>query len=307
MSTSKIKTLRQQTGAGILDCKKALEETGGDIAKAVAILREKGLAAAAKKAGRKTAEGLVDAYINDEGRTGVLLEVNCETDFVAKTEEFHAFVHSLAQHIVKSSPANVSALEQQPLASNPAVTVGEFLKENIAKFGENISIHRFERIDHNENGMIESYIHGHGKIGVLVAINSETAIADGDFPAFCHDLAMHVAAANPLCVAKADLDAAIVEQERNILLKQAINDGKPPEIAEKVVRGRLAKFIREVCLLEQPFVKDQDLSVGELLKQKSEQYGQSITLSRFVRFERGQGLEKKEEDFAAEVVKLQQS
>lgn len=212
-SAEMIKELRAQTGAGFLDCKKALAETGDNLEKAVDFLREKGLAAAAKKSGRVTAEGVVGSYVHGNGKIGVLVEINCETDFVAKT---------------------------------------------------------------------------------------------ADFQALAHDICLHVAAANPKYVRKEDVEPQVLEKEKEILVKQAINEGKKPEIAEKMVSGRLGKFVTEICLLEQPFVKDPNITVGQLLQQKISQFGENISLRRFVRFERGEGLEKREDDFAAEVAKMQQ-
>jgi elongation factor Ts len=212
-SADKVKELRAMTGAGFLDCKKTLEEAGGDLEKAADLLREKGLAAASKKSGRITADGVVDSYIHGNGKIGVLVEINCETDFVAKTEEFKALVH---------------------------------------------------------------------------------------------DIAMHIAASSPRYVSKEEVEPSVLEKEKQILINQAINEGKKPEIAEKVVAGRLEKFIQEICLLEQPFVKDQDITVGQLVKEKIAKFGENISVRRFVRFEMGEGLQKREDDFASEVAKLQQ-
>lgn len=309
MSANKIKELRQLTGAGFLDCKKVLEQTNGDIDKAVEILREKGLAAAAKKAGRQTAEGIVEAYLSDNGQAGVLVEINCETDFVAKTDNFRSFVQEIAAHICQARPSDLAELEKQPFSPANSIAVGELVKEKIAQFGENISIRRFALINREQTGTIDAYIHGMGKIGVLVEVGCETeSVADSaDFQSLAHDIAMHIAAANPICIAEDDMDPKLVDSERKILLNQAINEGKPREIAEKVVAGRLAKYIKEVCLLEQPFVKEPEISVGQLLAQKGSQFGAAISIRRFVRYERGQGLEKKEDNFAAEVAKLQQN
>ncbi len=308
MSAEKIKELRRITGAGFLDCKKVLEETGGDVEKAVNILREKGLAAAAKKAGRQTAEGVVTALITDDGTAAVLVEVNCETDFVAKTDDFQAFAQDIARHIAENKPADVDQLLQQQFASDQG-TMAEALKSKIAQFGENMSIRRFAHFHPGETSVVDQYIHGGGKIGVLVELDCETAelAAGGQVEELAHDLAMHIAASNPVCLSREDMTEETVAREKEVLYNQAVNEGKKPEIAQQVVKGRLEKYFRESCLLEQPFVRDVDVTVKELLAARGKELGGSIKIGFFVRFERGEGIEREEADFAAEVAKLQKN
>ncbi len=306
MSAEKIKELRRLTGAGFLDCKKVLEETGGDLDKAVNILREKGLAAAAKKAGRQTAEGVVTAHISDDGSTAVLVEVNCETDFVAKTDEFQSFAQDIAKHIAEHNPTDLDSLLKQDFAFGEGTTT-EALKNKIAQFGENMSIRRFSRFEPGNTSVLDAYIHGGGKIGVLAELDCESAqlAADSRVKELAHDLAMHIAASSPVCHAREDLAEEAVANEKEVLYNQAINEGKKPEIAQQVVKGRLDKFFRQSCLLEQAFVRDADVTIEELLSNKSKELGGKIKVGFFVRYERGEGIEKAEDDFAAEVAKLQ--
>jgi len=281
-----VMNLREMTGAGMMDCKKALTSCDGDVEKAKDFLREKGLAAAAKKAGRIAAEGIVDSYICDCG-VGVLVEVNCETDFVAKTDDFKAFVATIAKQICKNDPADVDALLAQPSLDDPSMTVSDLLNNAVAKIGEKISIRRFTRYA----GTVDSYIHLGGKIGVLIEVEG-----DAD-KAVLHDVAMQIAAAKPTCICKEDVPQEELEHEKEILRAQAKNEPKPkPDaIIEKMVNGRIEKYYKEVCLLEQPFVKDGDKTVGQLI-------GDSFKVVRFVRYEMGEGLEKRQDNFAEEVM-----
>ena len=288
MFTAKdVMALRERTGAGMMDCKKALTECNGDAEKAIDFLREKGLAAAAKKAGRIAAEGIVGSYMTDDRKVGVIVEVNCETDFVAKTDDFKAFVATIAKQIAVKNPATVEELMEQTLVDDPAKTVNMLLNEAVAKIGEKISIRRFQRAE----GVVDTYVHLGGKIGVLVDVEGE-AVAEK-----LHDVAMQIAAAKPNCNSRDDVNQADVEKEKEILRAQALNEPKPkPEaIIEKMVNGRIEKYYKEVCLMEQPFVKDQDQSVGQMV-------GGAFKVLSFTRFEMGEGLQKREDNFAEEVM-----
>ncbi len=288
MFTAKdVMALRERTGAGMMDCKKALTECNGDAEKAIDFLREKGLAAAAKKAGRIAAEGIVGSYMTDDRKVGVIVEVNCETDFVAKTDDFKAFVATIAKQIAVKNPATAEELMEQTLVDDPAKTVNMLLNEAVAKIGEKISIRRFQRAE----GVVDTYVHLGGKIGVLVDVEGE-AVAEK-----LHDVAMQIAAAKPNCISRDDVNQADVEKEKEILRAQALNEPKPkPEaIIEKMVNGRIEKYYKEVCLMEQPFVKDQDQSVGQMV-------GGAFKVLSFTRFEMGEGLQKREDNFAEEVM-----
>ena len=294
-----VKTLREMTGCGMMDCKKALTETDGDMDKAVEFLREKGLATAAKKAGRIAAEGIVKAYI--DGNVGVLVEVNSETDFVAKNEEFQEFVLDVAKTIAKEAPADVDALKACVCGDS---TIGDMLTAKIAKIGENLNIRRFVRVE--TAGVVTDYIHAAGKIGVLV----EADAADTPEVKEClRNVAMQIAALNPKYLSSDDVPEDYKEHEKEILMAQAKNDpknaSKPDNIIEKMITGRLAKELKEVCLLEQEYVKAENKeSVGKYIEQVSKNTGSAITLKSFARFETGEGLEKREDDFAAEVASM---
>ena len=288
ITASQVKELREKTGAGMMDCKKVLTETDGDFEKAIELLRERGIAKAAKKSDRIAAEGLVTAFVTDDGKIGAVAEVNAETDFVAKNEEFRSFVADVAKQVALKAPATVEELLNQPSIAEEGKTVGEVLTGKIATIGENMSIRRFERFA-TEN-MVESYIHGDGKIAVLVEMeNATTELAK--------DVCMQIAAARPEYLDRESVPAERVDKEMEILKAQAMNEGKPAEIAEKVVMGRIGKFYGEICLVEQDFVKDPDIKVGKLVESKG------AKIVRFARFEKGEGLEKREENFAEEVAK----
>ncbi len=294
ITASQVKELRTRTGAGMMDCKKALQETGGDMDKAVDFLREKGLAAAAKKAGRIAAEGAVVAAQGDDG-TGCIVEVNSETDFVAKNDLFRTFAQSVAEHILTHDPADVEALLAQSMKDGK--TLADHVKEQIATIGENLAIRRFARFG-GDGKVAATYIHMQGKIGVLVEMEGAGAAQAAEVG---RDIAMHIAASKPLALQRADMDEAEVAHERQIYAAQAKESGKPEKVIDKIVTGRLEKFFAANCLLEQPFVKDTDVTVAQLLANKAKELGGPITLTRFVRFELGEGLEKRNEDFAAEV------
>ena len=283
-----VKELREKTGAGMMDCKKVLTETDGDMEKAIELLRERGIAKAAKKSGRVAAEGLVEAYISEDGKVGAAVEVNSETDFVAKNEEFKIFVADVAKQIAVKNPTTVEELLAQESTAVAGKTVQEVLIDKIATIGENMSVRRFVRFE-TADGMVEKYIHGEGKIAVLV----NTKNADKEL---AKDVCMQIAAARPEFVDRNSVPAERVEKEMEILKAQAMNEGKPAEIAEKMVQGRIGKFYGEICLVEQPFVKNPDEKVSKLLEAK----GASVV--EFARFEKGEGIEKKEENFAEEVM-----
>ncbi len=288
VTASLVKELREKTGAGMMDCKKVLTETDGDMEKAAELLRERGIAKAAKKSSRIAAEGLVVAYVSEDGKTGAVVEVNAETDFVAKNEEFKTFANDVAIQVVKENPANVEELLAQKWVKDSSKTVSDILTDKIATIGENMSIRRFVRF--TSNGLVEKYIHGEGKIGVLVSMeggNSELA----------KDICMQIAAARPEYLDRNSVPQERVAKEMEILKAQAMNEGKPAEIAEKMVQGRIGKFYGEICLVDQAFVKDPNIKVSDLLSSK----GAKVT--EFARIERGEGLEKREENFAEEVAK----
>ncbi|KEI01422.1 elongation factor Ts [Clostridium botulinum] len=299
MITAKmVKELRETTGAGMMDCKKALTETAGDMEKAIEFLREKGLAAAAKKAGRVAAEGIVTTYISEDNKTAVVLEINCETDFVAVNESFVEFTNTLAKQIAESNVSDVEALLEEKYVADTNVTVKEALTVLIAKIGENMNIRRFEKLA-VESGAINGYVHGDGKIGVLVQLDCEKQ-SDVLMP-LAKDIAMQVAAVNPLFLDETSVDQTVLEKEREIYRVQALNEGKPEKIVDKMVEGRVKKYLKEVCLVDQVWVKNSDYTIKQLVAEKSKEVGATITLSKFVRFERGEGIEKKEENFAEEV------
>lgn len=293
-----VKDLRERTGCGMMDCKKALTDADGDMDKAIEILREKGLAAAAKKAGRIAAEGLVVSVVDSAKKVGVVLEVNAETDFVAKNEKFVAFVNDVAKTIIENNPADLAELENMTMVGS-TMTVAEELRDKILTIGENMKIRRFERLE----GDLVAYVHGGGRIGVMVKFDTDVADKEG-FEEYAKDVAMQIAAAVPQYLNKADVPAEVVEKEKEILTAQAINEGKPANIAEKMVMGRIAKFYKEVCLEEQAFIKDGDISVGKYTANTAKALGGNIAMVSFVRYEKGEGLEKREDNFADEVASM---
>ena len=289
ITANQVKELRERTGAGMMDCKKVLTETNGDEEKAIELLRERGLSKAAKKSGRIAAEGLAASYISEDKKVGVVVEVNAETDFVAKNEEFRSFVADVAKQIAVKAPATVEELLAEESMVEAGKTISEVLTSKIATIGENMSIRRFERFE-TKTGMIKDYIHGDGKIAVLVEMeNASEELAK--------DVCMQIAAARPEYLNRESVPAERVEKEMEILKAQAMNEGKPAEIAEKMVQGRIGKFYGEICLIEQPFVKDPDQKVGKMVEDKG------AKIVRFARLEKGEGLEKREENFAEEVAK----
>ncbi|WP_252247144.1 translation elongation factor Ts [Clostridium sp. ZBS4] len=298
ISAKSVKELRERTGAGMMDCKKALTETDGDIEKAVEVLREKGLAAAAKKSGRVAAEGLVKTYISEDKKSGAIVELNCETDFVAANEDFIAFADTLAKIATSTSATTVEELVNEKFDSE--ATIQEALTGLIARLGENMTVRRFVKFA-VDNGVVKSYIHGGGRIGVLVEV-----ACDVESPAVeevAKELCMQIAAANPLFLSKEEVDQDSIEKEKEIYRVQALNEGKPEKIVEKMVMGRIQKYYKEVCLLEQLWVKDGDKTITKFIDEKAKEAGSAIKVNRFVRFERGEGIEKVEENFAEEVAK----
>ena len=288
ITASQVMELRNKTGAGMMECKKVLTETDGDEAKAIELLKERGILKAAKKSDRIAAEGLVEVYISDDKKVGAIVEVNSETDFVSKNDEFKTFVESVAKQVAVNNPTDVESLLAEKSMLDDSKTVNEVLTEKIAKIGENMSIRRFERYE--TNGMLVSYIHGGGKIGVMSDI-------EGAEEELGKDICMQIAASKPEFVNESDVPEDRLNKEKEILKAQVINEGRPENIAERIVEGRLGKFYEEICLVDQAFVKDPNQKVKDLLKSKN------ATVSRFVRFERGEGIEKKEENYAEEVAK----
>src|SRR5690625_1961966 len=282
-----VKELREQTGAGMMDCKKALTETNGNMEDAIDYLRKSGAAQAAKKAGRIAAEG--STYIEVSGNEAVLLEVNCETDFVTKNATFQSLLKDLGKHIIANKPEHLEeALNQTMEGKN--VTVEEHINEIVATIGEKISLRRFALLTKTDNDAFGAYLHMGGTIGAL------TLLTDTTNEEIAKDVAMHVAAANPSYISREDVQEDEVNREREILKEQALNEGKPEHIVEKMVEGRLGKFFEEICLLEQNFIKDPDMKVNKLLKDNG------ATIKQFVRYEVGEGMEKREENFADEVM-----
>lgn len=303
VTASMVKELREMTGAGMMDCKKALSATDGDFDKAIEFLREKGLATAEKKAGRIAAEGLVATTIKDGDQVAAIVEVNAETDFVAKNEVFRTFVKEVVEQAADTDAADIDAFKAEKWALDTSMTVDEKLAAMIAKIGENMNIRRFEKIV-SEDGIVVSYIHAAGKIGVLVEAKTESN--DERVKEALKNVAMQVAALNPKYVSTDDVPEEYKEHEKEILIAQAKNDpknaNKPENIIEKMITGRLAKELKEICLLEQEYVKAENKeTVAKYLEMVSKEVGTPVEIKRFVRFETGEGLEKKNEDFAAEV------
>lgn len=291
--------LRERTGSGMMDCKKALTQTDGDIEKAIEVLREKGLAAAAKKAGRIAAEGLVSTYIVEDNNVGAIVEFNCETDFVAQNSDFILISNALAKQVALTNVNTVEELLAAKYIENNEVTVQEAITALIAKLGENMSVRRFNKITAN-NGIVYGYIHGGGRIGVIVSVEGGTS---EDVKEVAKQLSLQIAAANPLFLTKEDVDNESLEKEKEIYRQQALNEGKPENIVEKMVVGRIQKYYKEVCLIEQLWIRDQDLTIRKYIENKSKELGVQLKIDKFVRFEKGEGIEKKEENFADEVMK----
>ncbi len=290
-----VKALREKTGCGMMDCKKALTQADGDMDKAIDFLRE---AKQAKKASRIAAEGVAYAVTNDDHSVGVVIEVNAETDFVAKNDSFMDFVKACAATVMAQNPADVEALLALK-AEGSDQTVAEMLQEKVLTIGENIQIRRFERME----GTCVAYVHAGGKIGVLVNFDTDLA-AKPEFIAYGKDVAMQIAALNTAYLTKDDVPAEVIEHEKEVMRQQVINEGKPAAIADKIVMGKINKYYKENCLVDQEFVKDNKLTVSQYTKNTAKELGGSIEIKKFVRFEKGEGIEKRQDDFAAEVASM---
>ncbi len=291
--------LRAKTGAGMMDCKKALSEAGGDMEQAIDLLRKKGLSAAAKKSGRVAAEGMIAAAGSD--KVGALVEVNSETDFVAKNLAFQAFANGVVEVVLNQNPADVEALKGLDFPGSGR-NVGDELTHQIATIGENMNIRRCLRLE-SKSGVVASYIHGAGKIGVLVQLDADKA-DDPKVAETARMLAMHVAAANPQYLKRSEVPADVLAREKDIMRAKAIESGKPENIVDKIIEGQINKFYGETCLLEQVYVIDTDQKVGKVVEALAKEVGGQVALAAFARFQLGEGIEKKEDDFAAEVASM---
>jgi len=299
-----VKELRDMTGAGMMDCKKALNETDGDMDKAIVFLREKGLAAAEKKAGRIAAEGICDTYISEDGKVASMVEVNSETDFVAKNDTFKTYVAQVVAQAATTKAADVDAFLAEAWALDTTKTVKEELSSQIAVIGENMNIRRFVQFT-TDKGFFESYIHGGGRIGILVEF--ESSVYSAETRECAKNVAMQIAAMNPKYVQQSDISEDYIANEKEILKAQAANDpsvaGKPENIIDKMLIGRLNKQLKEICLVDQIYVKDSELTIQKYIEKVAKETNSNLKVVNFVRFETGEGLEKKSEDFAAEVAK----
>jgi elongation factor Ts len=304
-----VKKLRERTGAGIMDCKRALVAANGDLGEAEIILRKQGIAAASRKESRSTKQGLIGSFISPDAKLGALVEVNCESDFVARTEDFQALTADIAAHVAETKPKVVrldevteaeranfrehEALYQQKFARDHNTTVDELVKTKIAKLGENITISRFVVFEVNGKGVIGNYIHTGGQIGVLLEVNtaSDEVTQKPEFRTLVRDIAMQIAAAAPQCVGKEDVAKDVLEKERDIQRERGRGEGKPEKMLEKIVEGRMSKFYEEICLLEQPFIRENTITVGDLIRTAAAKLGGSITVARFVRYKVGDAMD----------------
>ena len=306
VTAAMVKELREMTGAGMMDCKKALAATDGDMDKAVEFLREKGLAGAEKKAGRIAAEGIVATALTEDEKKAVVVEVNAETDFVAKNAKFQAYVAQVAAQALTTTAADMDAFMEEKWAADESLTVKEALSSQISIIGENMNIRRFKQVV-EENGVVVSYIHAGGRIGVLVDV--ETSVVNDAVKEMGKNIAMQIAALNPKYTSRDEVSADFIEHEKSILMAQIQNDpkeaSKPEKVIQGMIQGRINKEMKEICLLDQTYVKAEDgkQSVAQYVAQVAKETGASITVKGFVRFETGEGLEKKEENFAEEVAK----
>ena len=306
VTAAMVKELREMTGAGMMDCKKALAATDGDMDKAVEFLREKGLAGAEKKAGRIAAEGIVATALTEDEKKAVVVEVNAETDFVAKNAKFQAYVAQVAAQALTTAAADMDAFMEEKWAADESLTVKEALSSQISIIGENMNIRRFKQVV-EENGVVVSYIHAGGRIGVLVDV--ETSVVNDAVKEMGKNIAMQIAALNPKYTSRDEVSADFIEHEKSILMAQIQNDpkeaSKPEKVIQGMIQGRINKELKEICLLDQTYVKAEDgkQSVAQYVAQVAKETGASITVKGFVRFETGEGLEKKEENFAEEVAK----
>ena len=302
VTASMVKELRDMTGCGMMECKKALVETDGDMNKAVDYLRERGLAKAEKKAGRIAAEGIVAAYEAEDG-TYVLAEINSETDFAAKSDAFQVFAQDVMKQIAANKPADVATLLAQPCMNDASMTIEEYTKQIIAKLSENLSIRRFAIVEKKADSITTSYIHMGGKIGVLVELGCEGNVNEEEAKAAAKNIAMQVAAANPKFLDRSAISAEFIEHEKAIQRAAALAEGKPEKIVDKMVDGRIEKYMKEICLVDQAYIIDPDMNVTQYLNSVGKAMGATVTIRSFVRFEKGEGIEKKEDNFAEEVAK----
>lgn len=303
ISAKDVAALKERTGVGIMDCKKALMETNGDVEAAIVILREKGLATQAKKAGRVAAEGIVTAVVDTDKKVGVVLEVNSETDFVAKNDDFKAFVNDVAKTIIESNPADVEALNNTKMAGKD-ITVKAAYDELFLKIRENMQIRRFVRME----GVLVSYVHGDGQFGVMVKLDTDIDAANPELIACGKDICMQITSMNPPYLNREAVPASAIEDEKKIMLAQMAEDpkmaNKPEQVKVKIVEGKIGKYYSENCLLEQAFVKDGDVTVGKYVENVAKNLGGSIKVVDYVRYERGEGIQKKEDNFADEVASM---
>ncbi len=299
ISATMVKELREKTSAGMMDCKKALEEAKGDFEAAVEWLRVKGLSAAAKKSDRIAAEGLVFAATS--GKTAAVIEVNSETDFVSRNEGFKSFVNDIMTQVLNSN--STAPILEQDSVKNPSKKISDTLKEAIATLGENIVVRRSEKYAVAGEGIVHTYIHGEGKIGVMIEVGAANSAAANspETKTFAADVCMHIAATNPLALSQAQMDPTVVAKEKEILKLKNLESGKKAEMVDKIVEGQIRKFLAENCLMDQSFVKNPDLTITALMAEVSKKAGGDLTIKRFTRFELGAGIEKKVVDFAAEV------
>ncbi|WP_456452685.1 translation elongation factor Ts [Hydrogenimonas sp.] len=298
VTAAMVKELRQMTNAGMMDCKKALTETNGDMEAAVEWLRKKGLSSAAKKAGRIASEGAISIEISDDHRKGTIAEINSETDFVAQNDNFKSLVKKATRHVHCSTATTVEDLLQTEI---DGTKFEEFLKGEIAKIGENIVMRRFVTIDAGENGTVEGYIHGNGKVGVLVAAKCDSDATCEAIRPTLKNIAMHIAAMNPAYLDEEAVPAEVIEKEKEIAIEQLKKEGKPEKIWDKILPGKIKRFLKDNTLVNQPFVMDDKKTVGQVLDEAAKAAGGTAKIVEFIRFELGEGIEKKEEDFAAEV------
>ena len=305
ITSQMVKELREMTQAGMMDCKKALIEAEGELEKAVEWLREKGLAAAAKKASRIAAEGMVDSYVTDDAKVGVIVEVNCETDFVANTDNFKAFCAKIAKHIALADPADIDSLMAQNFVDDQSKTITDLVSDATVAIGEKISVRRFARYD-AKAGVVGSYLHMGGKIGVLLEVNNDKpeTFTNEAFKTYYHDLTLQIAAARPGYVIKSEVPTDTLEKEKEILRAQALNEGKPEKIVDKMVEGRIEKYYKDVCLTEQGFVKDPEKTINQYTAEVEKAIGATIAPVKFERFERGEGIQKRQENLADEIAQM---
>ena len=301
VTSALVKELRERTNAGMMDCKKALVNSDGDMDKAIDWLREKGLAQAAKKASRVAAEGVVTQYVTPCGCTGVIVEVNCETDFVAKTDNFMNFANNVAKHIAMANPANLDELLAQKFVDDESKTIADLISEATVAIGEKISVRRFARYE--TEGAVSTYIHMGGKVGVMVEVATDAKDNEA-VKEFAHDLALQIAAAKPEAVRREEVDATKLEKEKEIQRAKALEAGKPEKIVDRIVEGQIEKYYKEVCLLDQQFVKDGDKTIKGLMAEVAKAAGCTLDIVRFARFERGEGIEKRQDNLAEEIAKM---